>query len=87
MSQSLAITFYNIFSELFCPESHPFAAPPKDVWVGKPHVSGLKCCFSETGEGCEGSMSAACQGIHLDYDPPNTCKDHPSAVRKPGEFY
>ena len=78
---------------MYCPETHPFAAPPIDIFMdGEPHtiVSGLTCCFSETEEGCEGSMSASCEGAHLDHDDytdHNTCKDHPSAVRKPGEFY
>ena len=69
-----------------CPESHPFSAPPEDFFENGNLVPGLKCCQSETGEGCEWH----CQGTRLDdqyYEDHNTCEDHPSAVRKPGKVY
>merc|ERR1712227_880231 len=76
-----------IFRELYCPESHPFAAAPQEIKTGKAHVSGLHCCSVET-ERCEASMAASCKGFSLDFysfTDHNTCQDHPSAVRKPEE--
>ena len=84
-----------LFSDLRCPESHPFASPPEDFFKnGEDHVSGLNCCVHETGENCKplfrDSEGVKCLGVYLNfssYTDHNTCKDHPSAVRTPGKFY